>query len=1249
MAPPWITSSKNGHQNSNPVVHVTFNLNCSEGPIDTSTAVVTFNGEEIEPFYDSVEEDYCDPETDHGSVWAELEEVPLVVGVNVFIAEVCEFGDPEFQSCAEPDTQLVTYGVPSAPVVASHNFAANRPRSACVVNCFDVGVGYSPPAYVSLDAERTVPLLYSSHQAQTLHTVALAVSDTSAAHPQRVSIRLRRPNDSWVTFTNDTTILYFWASPSGQAYHAVQWDEPLATGLYQYTAYITAHWWNTSFERTVPVQFLVVNEQSSPYGAGWSIPGLQRVHVQANGSLVVTEGDGSVAYFAKVGGNYTSPPLDYSTFVFKTAPDSGYERQYIGGRKAFFDLDGLLAYDEDRFGNRTSYEYNDDEALTLVTDPAGKTITLGYDGSDKLDWIRDDPGNRTTQITINGSGDLTQIIDPAGDTTLKNLTYDSVDFPHALRRRTDRANNTWSYWYDFAGKLASDSTPAVLAGGNTQRLVTHYVATNRGLLSDPTSPNTNQGSYAYPGPAGQSHSEGSVTRPGGATSTYWVDKFGGVTAEYHPGMPGIGYSRNSNGELTGRSSGSESMLFQFSNGLLTRSENETTGEIRVLTYEGPFKQLKRDSSTVVIKYQNDTSAGEMDSTWVEGDTVGTRFTYDARGRVDSSRSPDGVWTTYYRDATTWKNADSVKTGTRRTARTYDGYGRVATTVSPGGRIDSTFYDVLNRVTRVGGPLGHKISYAYEDSLNLTKVTDAKGQIHRFYRNAIGRDTARMDPLGKSDRFTYTIRGEVSSWTNRRGQTTSFTYDGLGRDSTRVLHGGATTTYGYGEDEELGRWRWASNAEGSDTIRTVGLTTYEKSVRGGVLHQVIRALNPETNGVVVTMSRVGSGAWSRFVTYAYDSTGKLVEILETSDSSKVTSLQYTPDGQLGRVTLPMNDTLFFGHRPSNALGLVRFSESAINASHGVGYAHDADSRATEQLNAARDTLARYAYDALGRLTARRRHTASPACGAIDTTSELGSPCYTSQPIIDSLIYSYDSVGNRTDRNAVHDGANRLLRFDGDTMVYDTTGNLTFRYRLADSSVFKQPLFWNSINQLDSVQTTRSGTMTTVTYGYDGFGRRIRRTTGGTSTYYLHDRDHVVAEYTGSTLHQTYSYYPGVDRPHGMQLGSGARYYYLADGRGNIIGLVDSEGILRNSYRYGPWGSLQDSTEAVTNTVNFGGRPRDNATGLYHNRAREYDPVAGRFIRQDPIGLAGGVNLYGFAAGDPVNLRDPCRRGACACAR
>ena len=50
-------------------------------------------------------------------------------------------------------------------------------------------------------------------------------------------------------------------------------------------------------------------------------------------------------------------------------------------------------------------------------------------------------------------------------------------------------------------------------------------------------------------------------------------------------------------------------------------------------------------------------------------------------------------------------------------------------------------------------------------------------------------------------------------------------------------------------------------------------------------------------------------------------------------------------------------------------------------------------------------------------------------------------------------------------------------------------------------------------------------------------------------------------------------------------------------------------------------------------------QQDRTGQHYRRNRYYDPQSGRFTQEDPIGLAGGMNLYGFAGGDPVNFSDP----------
>ncbi|TMQ10360.1 MAG: RHS repeat-associated core domain-containing protein, partial [Deltaproteobacteria bacterium] len=121
---------------------------------------------------------------------------------------------------------------------------------------------------------------------------------------------------------------------------------------------------------------------------------------------------------------------------------------------------------------------------------------------------------------------------------------------------------------------------------------------------------------------------------------------------------------------------------------------------------------------------------------------------------------------------------------------------------------------------------------------------------------------------------------------------------------------------------------------------------------------------------------------------------------------------------------------------------------------------------------------------------------------------------------------------------------------------------------------------------------------------------------------------------------YASYPGVDHPHSVRRSSdGAIFYYTTEGPGHVASLVDTLKNMVNRYEYTPWGDAISATEGVVQPLRYGAREYDAETGLYYNRARYYDPKLARFVSQDPIGLAGGINPYVYAQDDPVNGRDP----------
>jgi RHS repeat-associated protein len=77
---------------------------------------------------------------------------------------------------------------------------------------------------------------------------------------------------------------------------------------------------------------------------------------------------------------------------------------------------------------------------------------------------------------------------------------------------------------------------------------------------------------------------------------------------------------------------------------------------------------------------------------------------------------------------------------------------------------------------------------------------------------------------------------------------------------------------------------------------------------------------------------------------------------------------------------------------------------------------------------------------------------------------------------------------------------------------------------------------------------------------------------------------------------------------------------------------------------PSESPQNDFIALPFNLRFPGQYYDRETGLHHNGHRDYDPVTGRYVESDPIGLAGGVNTYSYAGADPILHVDPA--GLCA---
>jgi len=159
---------------------------------------------------------------------------------------------------------------------------------------------------------------------------------------------------------------------------------------------------------------------------------------------------------------------------------------------------------------------------------------------------------------------------------------------------------------------------------------------------------------------------------------------------------------------------------------------------------------------------------------------------------------------------------------------------------------------------------------------------------------------------------------------------------------------------------------------------------------------------------------------------------------------------------------------------------------------------------------------------------------------------------------------------------------------------------------------------------------------VVLGYDPFGRRTSKTILGTQTGFLYDGANPVQERSGTTVTAN-SLSGGIDEVFQRTDSAGARSF-LTDPLGSTLALTDSTGTAQTSYTFEPFVNTTATGASSTSSFAYTGRELDT-TGLYYYRARYYHPQLERFVTEDPLGLRGGMNYYGYVGQNPLSRKDP----------
>ena len=354
----------------------------------------------------------------------------------------------------------------------------------------------------------------------------------------------------------------------------------------------------------------------------------------------------------------------------------------------------------------------------------------------------------------------------------------------------------------------------------------------------------------------------------------------------------------------------------------------------------------------------------------------------------------------------------------------------------------------------------------------------------------------------------------------------------------------------------------------------------------------------------------------YVNLTYDALGR---VTAQTINAGTYAFQYDAAGRMTRMTWP--DSFYVTYDYDDAGELLHVRENGATSDPGVLATYTWDDRGRRtSLRRGNGLVTGYAYDAVDRLT------------QID--QDFGGTTYDL-----TLTDSYDPAGGiashtqsndayawgdhyAVNRSYTTNGLNQYSAAGSATLTYDGRGNLasdgtrsfthTAENRLAQmgSSVLLSHDAAGWLSQVvGSVNTLFDAPGGTIVSERDGYYALLRR--------YVHGAG-------GEPL----VWYEGT--------GTSARHWLHADERGSVIALSNDAGTLTNVNSYDEYGI---PGAANAGRFQYTGQAWLGDLGMYYFRNRIYSPTLGRFLQTDPIGHGGGMNLYAYVGGDPINFSDP----------
>ena len=577
-------------------------------------------------------------------------------------------------------------------------------------------------------------------------------------------------------------------------------------------------------------------------------------------------------------------------------------------------------------------------------------------------------------------------------------------------------------------------------------------------------------------------------------------------------------------------------------------------------------------------------------------------TYDVLNHVTQQRSAD---------------PDSASGGDAIPLTTfgYDLGGRLVTRTDPASNVTSFDYDELGRKTKETTTVYTRMirpqpnaslepnqvevhrSFGYDAVSNLTSITDRNGNVRTFEYNALNQRTDEVwNYMSVGMHFNYDDAGRLTDSSDLFGPSFSYEYDELGRLWHRNRSGDAGVpavqwTYAYDDADNL-----------TSTTAKQGTTTLFSNT-----------FVPDFRGRTAHLTQTIPGQTSKTVVYDDDLVNRHDIVTLKSGGTTVATSNYDFDyaGRLKKVAHTAG---------GNSRGLYELTRNA------------------------NDQITHFEIDGTDRVL------------TLDANGQTKHSTVTGED------FTYDANGNRTGNDLTTGKDNRLVE-DGDYVYkYDKEGNLTFKIDKAAFDIQENtstPVTANSNSTLYvydqrnrltnvSIWTKTNGSIVAdeVIYTYDVDDNRTSRTVNygnpsktDITESYAHDGRSLALVFddvsTTAGVSERVMNGPSGE-PLAVTTGSTVRWL-LADQVGSVRQVIDNSGAVKDEMDYDSFGNVRSDDADEFTRFQYGGGEFEPATKLTHFDHREYEPVTGRFVTQDPI--EDGSNFYSYGNNAPVTMSDP----------